>query len=50
MAGDRVEKVQKADKILVEEAPVLPLCYARIRTLVKPWVRKHPTSLLKWWY
>jgi ABC-type oligopeptide transport system substrate-binding subunit len=47
---ERMSMYQKADKILVEEAPVLPLCYARLHMLLKPWVRKHPTSPLRWWY
>lgn len=41
---------QQADRTLVEEAPVLPLCYARLHMLVKPWVRKCRTSPMKWWF
>jgi ABC-type oligopeptide transport system substrate-binding subunit len=41
---------QQADRILVEEAPVLPLCYGRLHALVKPWVRRYLTSSLKWWF
>jgi oligopeptide transport system substrate-binding protein len=46
----RMKLYQQADRILVEEAPVLPLCYARVHMLVKPWVRKYITSPLRWWY
>jgi ABC-type transport system substrate-binding protein len=48
--GERMMLYQQADRILVEEAPVLPLCYARVHMLVKPWVRKYITSPLRWWY
>jgi ABC-type oligopeptide transport system substrate-binding subunit len=47
---ERLGLYQQADRILVEEAPVLPLCYARVHMLVKPWVRKYITSPLRWWY
>jgi ABC-type transport system substrate-binding protein len=48
--GQRTKLYQQADRILVEEAPVLPLCYARFHMLVKPWVRKYLTSPLRWWF
>jgi oligopeptide transport system substrate-binding protein len=35
----RIELYQQADRILVEEAPILPLEYGRINILVKPWVK-----------
>jgi len=47
---ERMKLYQQADRILVEEAPALPLSYARVHMLVKPWVRKHITSPLRWWY
>ena len=37
---------RQADRILVEEAPVLPLTYGRFHILVKPWVRRYRTSPL----
>jgi ABC-type oligopeptide transport system substrate-binding subunit/DNA-binding SARP family transcriptional activator len=46
----RMELYQQADRILIEEAPVLPLCYARFHMLVKPWVRKYLTPPLRWWF
>jgi oligopeptide transport system substrate-binding protein len=48
--GKRMQLYQQADRILIEEAPVLPLCYARFHMLVKPWVRKYLTSPLRWWF
>jgi oligopeptide transport system substrate-binding protein len=47
---ERMKLYQQADSILIEEAPLLPLCYARFHMLVKPWVRKYLTSPLRWWY
>jgi len=39
---------RQADRILVEEAPILPLLYDRYHLLVKPWVSKFPMSPRKW--
>jgi ABC-type oligopeptide transport system substrate-binding subunit len=49
--GERMRMYQQADRILVEQSPVLPLFYGRRHLLVKPWVRRYPTSLGKlcWW-
>jgi ABC-type oligopeptide transport system substrate-binding subunit/DNA-binding SARP family transcriptional activator len=47
---ERMKLYQQADRILVGEAPVLPLCYARFHMLVKPWVKRYLTSPLRWWY
>jgi ABC-type oligopeptide transport system substrate-binding subunit len=47
---ERIKLYRQAEAILVEEAPVLPLCYARFHMLVKPWVRRFTTSPLRWWY
>ena len=48
--GKRMRMYQQADRILVEEAPILPLFYSRLHLLVKPWVKKFPVSPLKWWF
>ncbi len=48
--GERMRMYQQADRILIEEAPILPLYYGRFHLLVKPWVRKHPTSPQKLWF
>jgi oligopeptide transport system substrate-binding protein len=47
---ERMRMYQQADRILVEEAPILPLLYVRFHLLVKPWVRKYPTSPMKVWF
>jgi oligopeptide transport system substrate-binding protein len=36
----RMKLYQRADRIVVEEAPVIPLAYGRSHMLVKPWVKK----------
>jgi oligopeptide transport system substrate-binding protein len=41
---ERMRMYRQADRVLVEEAPVLPLFYGRLHLLIKPWVRKYPTS------
>jgi len=41
---------QQADRILIEDAPLLPLCYSRFHMFMKPWVKKNLTSPLKWWF
>ena len=46
---ERMRMYQKADKTLVEKAPLLPLSYQRFHMLVKPWVKNFSTSPLKWW-
>jgi len=47
---ERMRMYQQADRILIEEAPILPLAYGRFHMLVKPWVRRYLTSPLRWWY
>ncbi len=47
---ERMRMYREADQIMVEEAPVLPLYYGRFHLLVKPWVRKHPTSPQRLWF
>jgi oligopeptide transport system substrate-binding protein len=42
--GERMKLYGQADRILVEEAPIMPLMYARQHILVKPWVSHYPTS------
>ena len=48
--GERMKLYGQADRILVEEAVILPLTYGRMHLLVKPWVRKFPTSAIKQWF
>ena len=35
---------------LVEEAAIVPLGYVRLHLLVKPWVKRFPTSAMKQWF
>ena len=48
--GERIKLYEQADRILVEAAAVMPLFYWRMHLLVKPWVKKFPTSAIKWWF
>jgi ABC-type transport system substrate-binding protein len=41
---ERMELYEEADRLLVEEAPILPLTYERDHLLIKRWVRRYPTS------
>jgi ABC-type oligopeptide transport system substrate-binding subunit len=41
---------QQADRILVEEAPIVPLTYRRAHYLVKPWLRFPPMGLQRWYW
>jgi ABC-type oligopeptide transport system substrate-binding subunit len=40
----RMRLYNQADKILVEEAAIIPLAYGQRYFLVKPWVKKYPMS------
>jgi oligopeptide transport system substrate-binding protein len=44
----RMKLYAQAEKTLVEEAAILPLFYARMQRLVKPWVRRFPASATRW--
>ncbi|MFN2133081.1 MAG: ABC transporter substrate-binding protein, partial [Anaerolineae bacterium] len=46
----RLHLLQRADQILVQEAPVVPLIYGRQYGLVKPWIRGFRLSALLNWY
>jgi oligopeptide transport system substrate-binding protein len=48
--GERMRLYRRADRILIEEAAILPLYYPRLHLLVKPWVRQFPVSAIKWWF
>jgi ABC-type oligopeptide transport system substrate-binding subunit len=47
---ERMKLYQQADRILVEEAPIIPLLHKCFHLLVKPWVRKFLTSAIKYWF
>jgi oligopeptide transport system substrate-binding protein len=44
----RMQLYREADRILVEEAPIMPLIYRRWHMMVKPWVKKIPTWIVQW--
>ena len=46
---ERLRLYSQADKILIEEAAVIPLTYSWSHTLVKPWVRQFPALALNQW-
>jgi oligopeptide transport system substrate-binding protein len=48
--GVRMAMYQEADRILVEEAVIMPLAYAHWKLLVKPWVKRYPISTTKFWF
>lgn len=48
--GERMALYQQADRRLIEEAVILPLTYWRRHLLLKPWVKRFPTSPLSFWY
>jgi ABC-type transport system substrate-binding protein len=46
----RVGLLRQADRVLVQEAPIVPLLYGRQHLLVKPWVSSFPISALNNWF
>jgi oligopeptide transport system substrate-binding protein len=46
----RMKLYQEADKILIEEAAIMPLAYGKFSGLVKPWVSRFPVSPFKWFF
>jgi ABC-type transport system substrate-binding protein len=48
--AERLKLYRQADRLLIKEAPIIPLTHHRQHLLVKPWVTQFPTSALKGWY
>ncbi|MFQ5595547.1 MAG: ABC transporter substrate-binding protein [Anaerolineae bacterium] len=42
--AERMRLYAQADKVLVEEAAIMPMIYGRSHLLLKPWVRRYPMS------
>jgi oligopeptide transport system substrate-binding protein len=42
---DRTELYRRVDRLLIQEAPIVPLCYEQGALLAKPWIRKLPFTL-----
>jgi len=47
---ERMKLYGQADRILVEEAAIMPLFYSRHDLLVKPWVSRYPLSAIGPWF
>jgi oligopeptide transport system substrate-binding protein len=48
--GERMKLYRQAERILVEEAPVMSWCHIRWSLLVKPWVKRYPVSPMQQWF
>jgi ABC-type transport system substrate-binding protein len=48
--GERLELYRKAERILADEAVIVPLLYWRSHLLVKAWVRRYPTAAMGGWF
>ena len=46
--GERMRLYGEADRLLIEDAAIMPCIYGRWTLLVKPWVRKYPLSGIRW--
>ena len=46
----RMRLYQAAEQILIREAALTPLLYARYSLLLKPSIKRFPTSALEWWF
>ncbi len=45
--AERIKVYRSADRILMQEALIMPLAYSRWNCLIKPWVKWHPLSPLR---
>ena len=48
--GERMNLYGEAERILAEEAPIMPIIYRSTRLLVKPWVTRFPSTGLREWF
>jgi ABC-type oligopeptide transport system substrate-binding subunit len=48
--AERLKFYQAADRLLMDEAGVIPLTYERNHGLLKPWVKRFPSSPIKTTY
>jgi ABC-type oligopeptide transport system substrate-binding subunit/class 3 adenylate cyclase len=48
--GERMKLYGEAERILAEEAPIMPIFHRSTRLLVKPWVTRFPTTGLREWF
>jgi ABC-type transport system substrate-binding protein len=47
--AERMRLYGQADRILIQEAGVLPLNYSQIPLLIKPWVTEYPVHAFSYW-
>jgi ABC-type oligopeptide transport system substrate-binding subunit/transcriptional regulator with XRE-family HTH domain len=45
--GERLRLYEQAERILAEEAVLVPLYYTPFHLMLKPWVKRYPTSAVK---
>jgi oligopeptide transport system substrate-binding protein len=48
--GERIKLYEKAEWILAEEAPIMPIFHRSVGLLVKPWITRYPTTGLREWF
>lgn len=48
--SERMRLYQQADQLLMTEAVIMPLSYGRLHRLVQPWIKRLPTSPMRWWF
>lgn len=48
--AERMHLYAQAERILIEEAPIIPLTYKRQHYLLKPWVSRFPLSATGQWF
>jgi ABC-type oligopeptide transport system substrate-binding subunit/class 3 adenylate cyclase len=48
--GERIKLYEQAERILAEEAPIMPLFHHSTRLLAKPWVTRFPATGLREWF
>jgi ABC-type oligopeptide transport system substrate-binding subunit/DNA-binding winged helix-turn-helix (wHTH) protein len=44
---ERIALYAQADRLLIDTGTILPLYYARVHLLVKPWVKRYPLSVMR---
>jgi oligopeptide transport system substrate-binding protein len=44
---ERLHFYRQADRLLIDAVAILPLSYARVHLLVKPWVQRYPLSIMR---
>jgi oligopeptide transport system substrate-binding protein len=48
--AERMQLYGKAQQLLIDEVPLLPLQYFRNHLLLKPWITEYPISPMRWDY